>query len=184
MAQEGATQMMTKPELISQLENAKNNYILGLAGISLFGSPEAYPILEKNHAAFGTYTVDFAQVVRLLRNTKDREIAIKEFLTSQIRALIKESFELIKDYCDGTGQAALFKAEPWYQFARMIRNCLSHNFKFEFNKHDKGLLPVSWKARTITSAMDGQHLELGFFGYVETWELFREYQSFVQDRLA
>mgnify|MGYP001608326911 FL=1 len=176
--------MMTKLELISQLENAKNNYILGLAGISLFGSPEAYPILEKNHAAFGTYTVDFAQVVRLLRNTKDREIAIKEFLTSQIRALIKESFELIKDYCDGTGQPALFKAEPWYQFARMIRNCLSHNFKFEFNKYDKGLLPVSWKTRTITSAMDGQHLELGFFGYVETWELLREYQSFAQDRLA
>ena len=81
---------MTKPELISQLENAKNNYILGLAGISLFGSPEAYPILEKNHAAFGTYTVEFAQVVRLLRNNKDRDIAIKEFLTSQIRALIKE----------------------------------------------------------------------------------------------
>jgi len=32
--------------------------------------------------------------------------------------------------------------------------------------------------------MDGQHLELDFFGYVETWELFREYQGFVQDRLA
>lgn len=175
---------MTKPELISQLENAKNNYILGLAGISLFASPEAYPILEKNHAAFGTYTVEFAQVVLLLRNAKDREIVLKEFLTSQIRALIKESFELIKDYCDGTGQADLFKAEPWYQFARIIRNCLSHNFKFEFNNFDKGLLPVSWRDRTITSEMDGQHLKLDFFGYVETWELLREYQSFVQERLA
>jgi hypothetical protein len=184
MAEQGATDAMTKPELISQLENAKNNYILGLGAISLFASPEAYPILEKNHAAFGTYTVEFAQVVRLLRNAKDREIAIKEFLTSQIRTLIKESFELIKDYCDGTGQAALFKAEPWYQFARMIRNCLSHNFKFEFNNYDRGLLPVSWRARTITAAMDGQHLKLDFFGYVETWELFREYQTFVQDRLA
>lgn len=175
---------MTRPELISQLENAKNNYILGLAGISLFASPEAYPILEKGHAAFGTYTVEFTQVVRLLRNATDREIAVKEFLTSQIRALIKESFELVKDYCDGTGQAVLFKSEPWYQFARMIRNCLSHNFKFEFNKHDRGLLPVSWNGRTITSAVDGQPLKLDFFGYVETWELFREYQTFVQHRLA
>lgn len=175
---------MTKLELISQLENAKNNYILGLAGISLFASPEAYPILEKNYAAFGIYTVEFGQVVLLLRSAEDREIAIKEFLTSQIRALIKESFELINDYCAGTGQAARFKAEPWYQFARMIRNCLSHNFKFAFNNYDNGLLPVSWRARTITSAMDGQHLKLDFFGYVETWELFRDYQSFVQDRLA
>jgi hypothetical protein len=175
--------MMTKSELISQLENAKNNYILGLASISLFGSPEAYPVLEKNHAAFGTYTVEFAQVVSLLRIAGDREIAIREFLTSQIRSLVKESFELIKDYCDSTAQTALFKAQPWYQFARLIRNCLSHNFKFKFSEHDNKLLPVTWKARTITSAMDGQHLKLDFFGYVETWELFREYQDFVQDRL-
>ncbi len=176
--------MMTKLELIGQLENAKNNYILGLAGISLFGSPEAHPILEKNHAVFGMYMVDFSQVARLLINPRDREIAIKEFLLSQIRALIKESFELIKDYCYGTGQAELFKAEPWHQFARMIRNCLSHNFKFKFSKFDKELLPVSWKARTITSAMDAQHLELDFFGYVEMWELLREYQIFVQERLV
>jgi hypothetical protein len=175
--------MMTKSELISQLENAKNNYILGLASISLFGSPEAYPVLEKNHAAFGTYTVEFAQVVSLLRITVDREIAIREFLTSQIRSLIKESFVLIKDNSDSTSQTALFKAEPWYQFARLIRNCLSHNFKFKFNDHDNKLLSVSWMARTITSAMDGQHLKLDFFGYVESWELFREYQDFVQDRL-
>jgi hypothetical protein len=175
---------MTKPELIGQLENAKNNYILGLAAMSLFASPEAYPILEKNRASFGTYTVEFAQVVRLLQNAKDREIATKEFLTSQIRALIKESFELIKDYCENSGQAALLKAEDWYQFARMIRNCLSHNFKFEFNNYDRGLLPLSWKGRTIASEMDGQHLRLDFFGYVETWELFREYQNFVKDRVA
>jgi len=174
---------MTKDELLAQLENAKKNYILGLAAISLFASPEAYAILERNHAAFGTYIIEFAQVVHLLRIDKDRDIAVKEFLTSQIRAIIKESFELIKDFCDDTGQAALFKAEPWYQFARMIRNCLSHNFRFEFNKYDKGLLPVSWNHRTISIALDGQHLTLDFFGYVETWELFREYERFVRDRL-
>jgi len=175
---------MVKAELMSQLENAKNNYVLGMAAISLFASPEAYAILDHNHASFGQYSIRFSQVSDLLRNAKDREIAMREFLTSQIRALIKESFELIKDYCDDTGQSTVLKAEPWYQFARMIRNCLSHNFKFEFNKYDKGLLPVSWGARTIETAMDGKHLKLDFFGYVETWELFREYEQLVQDRLT
>lgn len=175
---------MPKSSLVSQLENAKNNYVLGMAAISLFGSPEAYPILERNHAAFGQYTVPFTQVAQLLRNANDRDIAIREFLTSQIRALIKESFELIKDYCDDTGQSGVFKAEPWFQFARMIRNCLSHNFKFEFNNYDRSLLPVSWGPRTIEIGMDGTHLKLDFFGYVETWELFREYQGLVQDRLT
>jgi hypothetical protein len=175
--------MITKKELMSQLENAKNNYILGFAAISLFSNEESLPILEKSHAAFGKYTVQFKQVKNLLSNPSDRDITIKEFLTSQIRALIKESFELIKDYCDDTNQSASFKAETWYQFARMIRNCLSHNFRFEFNKYDKTLLPISWKDRTIELSMDGQHLKLDFFGYVEAWELFSEYQDLVEKRL-
>jgi len=175
---------MIKKELIGQLENAKNNYILGLAAISLFSNERVYPILEESHCKFGTYTIEFKQVKNLLMKPTDRDIAVKEFLTSQIRALIKESFELIKSYCDETKQDSKFKAEPWYQFARMIRNCLSHNFKFKFNKDHKRLLPVSWKARTIDAAMDGKDLELNFFGYVETWELLVEYQDFVANRLS
>jgi DNA-directed RNA polymerase subunit L len=175
---------MTKDELLSQLTNAKNNYVLGLAAISLFGSSEAYPILEKSRTNFGQYNVEFSQVASLLQIQQDRDIAIKEFLTSQIRALIKESFELIKDYCDETGQEINLKSELWYQFARMIRNCLSHNFKFEFNNYDKTLLPVTWKNKTITAGMDGQHLKLDFFGYVETWELFVMYQDFVVRRVV
>jgi len=45
--------MISKKELISQLENAKNNYILSLAAISLFSNEKTLPILEKSHAAFG-----------------------------------------------------------------------------------------------------------------------------------
>ncbi len=175
---------MTKKGLMSQLENAKNNYILGLAAISLFSNEKVYPVLEESHAKFGTYTVEFKQVKNLLMKPVDRDIAVKEFLTSQIRALIKESFELIKNYCDATKQDSKFKAEPWFQFARMIRNCLSHNFKFEFREYEKRLLPVSWKSRTIDVSMDGNHLELKFFGYVETWELFTEYQTFVNNELT
>lgn len=175
---------MPKSEIEPKLNTAKNNYVLGLAAVSLFATPEAYPILEKHSASFGKYSVSFDQVARLLRNSDDRDIAVKEFLKSQIRALIKESFELIKDYCADTGQTGALEAEPWFQFARMIRNCLSHNFKFEFNPHDKSLLPVSWGPRTIEIGMDGTHLELKFFGYVETWELFQEYQGFVRERLA
>jgi len=176
--------MITKSELVSQLENAKNNYILGLAAISLFSNEKVYPVLDESHAKFGTYTVEFKQVKNLLVKPEDRAIAVKEFLTSQIRALIKESFELIKDYSEGTNQSTTLKSEVWYQYARMIRNCLSHNFQFEFNRYDKSILPVSWKARTIDISMDGQPLKLNFFGYVESWELFMEYQAFVRDKLT
>ncbi len=174
---------MIKKDLASQLTNAKNNYIMGLAALYLFGNNESYPILTKGHATFGQYNITFKQVTNLLQNEKDRNIAVKEFLMMLMRSLIKESFELIKDYCNDSNQSTSFKAERWYQFARIIRNCLSHNFKFEFSAYDKRLLPVTWKARTITLEMDEQPLEVSFFSYVEVWELFEEFQGFVENRL-
>jgi len=139
--------------------------------------------LEESHASFGIYTVEFKQVKNLLVDPAGWDIAVKGFLTSQIRTLIKESFELVKNYCCETDQNPKFNAQPWYHFARMIRNCLSHNFRFEFRKYDKTLLPVTWSSRTIDASMDGKHLALKFFGYVETWELFMEYQRFVRNEL-
>ena len=60
----------------------------------------------------------------------------------------------------------------------MIRNCLSHNFKFEFNKKDKLFLPVTWKGKEINISLDGTDLQLSFFGYVEAWETFNEMDLF------
>jgi hypothetical protein len=175
---------MTRKELLSQIENAKNNYVLGLASISLFSNEKSYPILDESVVQFGTYTIEFKQVKNLMITSGDREIAIREYLTSQIRAVIKESFELIKNYCSETNQTYLFHAETWYHFARMIRNCLSHNFKFEFTKFDKGLLPIAWKSKTIDSSFDGRDLKIEFFGYIETWELFSEFHNFANNKLS
>lgn len=175
---------MIKAELLSQLENAKNNYILGLASISLFLNEKTYPILDESHASFGTYNLEFKQVTNMLSIEADRDIAIKEYLISFIRALIKESFELLKNYCQENNQENAFKSEQWYHFARMIRNCLSHNFKFEFNNYEKRILPVSWKSKTIDISMDGAYLKLEFFGYVETLELFIEFENFAKNQLS
>ena len=175
---------MTKHELLSQLENAKNNYILGLAALALFATEESYPVIEKSSCSFGSYSLSFDQVANLLKKREDKEIALKEFTKMLLRALVKESFELIKDYCDVSKQTSSFTSQLWYQFARMIRNCLSHNFRFEFRSHDKALLPVSWKGKTITREMDGSYLELSFFGYIEAWELFTEMSYFAERALT
>jgi hypothetical protein len=174
----------TKSELLAQLENAKNNYILGHAALSLFAEPQVYPLLERQSASFGTYTITFDQVARLLRVPSDRDIALKEFLTMLLRALIKETFELLRDYSAATGQTPILKSQGWYQFARLIRNCISHNFMFEFSTYDKTLLPVTWGGRTIEPAMDRQFLPLSFFGYIEAWELFATFKSFASTILS
>jgi len=174
---------MTKELLLIQLEHTKNNYIIGLAAHSIFNSGQAQPLLRSHLSAFGSYIVKFDQVAEMLENDRDRPIALTEFLKMQMRTLIKESFEHIKDYCQATNQYAALKAESWYEFARLIRNFLSHNCRFEFNKYDRERLPVAWKTKTITPEMDGQSLALSFFSYVETWELFLEFEDFARNRL-
>lgn len=174
---------LQKPELISQLENAKNNYVLGLAAISLLSNAEARQILRSDQAQFGAYTVPFDQVADLLEGKENRDIAIREFLLSQLRALVKESFELVKSYCAESGQQQILRHASWYHFARIIRNGLSHNFRFSFSAHDKKILPISWRGRTVTETMDGQHLELAFFGYPEAWELFQDFHLLASDEL-
>lgn len=75
---------ITKFELLSQIENVKNNYILGLASISVLSEPFARNRLRKTRCIFGGYFVDFHQVATLLANDVDRSIALKEFTTMLI----------------------------------------------------------------------------------------------------
>ncbi len=174
---------ITKSELMNQLEHTKNNFILGLAAYSLFDTGRSYSLLETHMAAFGPYTVTFDQVANLLRNKKDRTLALNEFAKMLLRTFIKEAFEHIKDYCEKTNQYPTFKSEPWYEFARLIRNYLSHNCRFEFNKYDKERLPVEWNGKLINVDMDKKTLDTSFFSYVEAWELYQEFENFVKKKL-
>lgn len=174
---------MSKDDLAAQLEHSKNNYILGLAACSLFDAGQVYPILDTHMATFGQYFITFDQVSQLLKNEHDREIALREFRKMMIRTLIAEAYGHIKKYCEQTDQYAALKAEPWYEFSRLIRNFLAHNCKFEFNKYDRDRLPISWRDRKITIEMDRQSIELSFFGDVQTWELFQDFTDFVENRL-
>lgn len=170
--------MTTKQELLGQLTNAKNNYILGLAAMSLFTESASIEHLRMSQASFGDYTVKFSQVSYLLESETDRQIALKEFLTMLLRALLKESFELLRDYAKASEQGALLGAQPWYQFSRMIRNCISHDFHFRFTSKDLKMLPVTWSARTIDADLEGKPLAISFLGYAGTWELFYELEKF------
>lgn len=173
-----------KKKLLSQLENAKNNFILVLASTYLLSNEKSYPILDESSCKFGTYSINFKQIANMMRKKEDRDIACKEFINMGLRSLIRESFELIEDYSDNTNQKLVFQNQDWYQFARIIRSCLSCNSKFQFDEYDKLLLPITWKNRTIDMSLDNTHLQLSFFGYVEAWKLFNEMNLFVKNTLS
>ena len=174
---------LTKVELLSQIENVQNNFILGLSAISVLSEPFAVAHLQKSNCVFGKHVVDFHQVASLLVNVTDRNSALKEFTTMLIRGLIKESYEVVNAYTKSTQQREEFRKQPWFQFYRLIRNCVSHNFHFDFRKSDKKMLPVSWRGKIIDSSLDQQSLDISFLGYDGVWELFSDLKSFVNEQL-
>ncbi len=92
---------------------------------------------------------------------------------------MKEGHELVTDYCKREGLYSDLSAQSWWQFSRLIRNVLSHNFCFRLNDKDMKLLPLSWQGKTIDASVDGQPLMMSFFGYADAWRLFLEYETFV-----
>lgn len=174
---------MNKEQLKNQLMHTRNNYIIGLAALSIFNSGHGQPLLQNHAAAFGDYTVTFDQLADLLKNGNDKTISLGEFNKMLMRTTLKESFEHIKDYCQDTNQYPLLKKQNWYEFARLIRNFLSHNCRFIFNKYDRERLPIKWKSLEITEELHGKSLEVSTFGNIETWELFQEFETFVENEL-
>ncbi len=170
---------MTKQELISQLCNAKNNFILGLASLALLADADAQNLLKAKTADLSGYSVSFGQVAALLGSESDRQIALEEFAKSLLRCFVKEGHELVTHYCKRQDLYSDLSAQPWWQFSRLLRNALSHDFCFRLSHQDMRLLPLSWQGKTIDASVDGQALMMSFFGYADAWCLFLEYENFV-----
>jgi len=158
----------------------QNNYVLGLASISLLTHPQAPAILQAESAGFGQYRVDFRQIATLFSTPAHREDAIKSLLIMHMCALIKDSFELTRHHCKVAGRLKELQAEPWYNFCRLIRNCIAHNFLFVFTERDLATMPDSWRGLQITADFNGRPLPLEFFGYVHAWEMFTDIRSFAE----
>ena len=176
---------MTNADLLAQLENAKNNLVLGMAGASLLTRPNVVSLLGSSSVSFGGFSVDLGQVGGMMSNEADQKIAMKEYVLGNFRALIKESFELIQAYCGETGQHAKLKAAASYEFWRLVRNSLSHDAHWRFSDNDLNqLLPITWNGRVLDASMKDQPLTLDFMGFDGLYEIHREMTDFARADLA
>lgn len=174
---------MTKDDLLVQLIAAKSSFVLGLAGLYLLTQKETLILLERGHGKLADYTIPFKQVAQSMRDPQKQKADFTNFIKSIMRAMFKDSFEVLKEYCHVTGQNSKRIAQPWHQFSRMIRNPLAHNYRFEFNPHDKRKLPVTWSDLTITADMDGTELTFDFLGPGKMLDLWQEFYSFAESSL-
>ncbi|NJK51786.1 MAG: hypothetical protein HC936_01500 [Leptolyngbyaceae cyanobacterium SU_3_3] len=168
---------MNKQELISQLNNIQNNFMLGLAALGLLLREDSFSVLESLLCVLTDSSISFisdtsqiheqfkgvqfplkvapyplAEAAKYIKDSdkRQRENIQREFFMMLLEVLLKESFEVIKNYCQNSNKLHLFKQQDWYDFARIVRNCLSHNFLVEYKNNQE--------KKKITHLLEGKEL--------------------------
>src|SRR5260221_352662 len=73
------------------------------------------------------------------------------------REMLNHTFEYIKSYCEQTNQKQKLRAFPWYQFSRLIRNSLSHDFQLNFEIPE--WINVNGKKKKVIKMLPDQSLQ-------------------------
>jgi hypothetical protein len=106
--------------------------------------------------------------------------AAMEFAKMALRNFTLDSYEALFDYCKQTGQLSRMQSQPWYEFARMVRNSLTHTQHWRFRRRDLTRLPVKWIDKVIEADMDGQELTADFYDWWDGCELWGEMYAFAE----
>ena len=134
----------------------------------------------------GTW-LSFADLADMLEQQSSRDALSSDFILNQLHALIRAPFEILHDYCEDYDKVdsslrlvEKMKAAPWFHYARIVRNAISHNFHFQYGKHDKKLLPVTWNGITLSQEMQGQAITYESLWHKRGYELFLEMRIFAE----
>jgi hypothetical protein len=131
--------------------------------------------------------ISYADLAERLEQQPARDALASDFILTQLYALICHPFEILKDYCEDYDKSNStrsllkeMKATPWYEFVRLIRNALSHNFHFHFGDYDKTMMPITWNLITISQEMDGKSITYESLWHKSGYELFLEMRAFAE----
>ena len=178
---------MTKDELLNGLNNILNNFLYGFM-CSRLVTPEAWRAASSGAVLFKGREGDVQiQLGPLSKRVLNPTLGFtRNYENSLLRAMVRESHELILLYCHETQQSEVYKTEPWFQFARILRNVVSHKEggtlrEWPRDLLKKGITAVAWRNRTFDTTMLGTVL---FFYPPEGLELLNDQIAFVVAKLS
>ncbi len=182
---------MKKDQLVRMLNAVQHNLLIGLAA--------GMEWVPKNWESICNITFDFtgdkgetrAKIsLRELYNTfsdsTTRATTTQNFMGCLKRATLREAHELILLYCEETNQFDKYKSQSWFQFARIIRNVVSHKDcgvlrEWPKDLSKKGISSVVWRGITLRENMVGQTID---FKVREALHLLDDQRKFVIDILG
>ena len=177
---------LTKDELLNGLNIGLNNFLYGCICAKLV-QPKQWEDVARRTAVFGDVEIQLGPLVRrafdagFVRN----EGFQRNYENSLLRTMMREAHELILLYCEETDQFATYKAEPWFQFARVMRNIISHKEggtlrKWPADLQRKNITSVSWRTKTRDATMLGHQV---VFYPPDGLELMKDQIDFATQRL-
>jgi len=108
----------------------------------------------------------------------------RELAKGARRDLVASTHELLTEYCLATGQTHVYAAQPWYQFARVLRNAVVH-YRGEYVSRwpdalrRRGVAELRWRDLVLRDRV-GEVVPLGNADAIALWE---EQRTFAEREL-
>jgi hypothetical protein len=182
---------MTKQELINALKNVHGSFVLGNVFLGFSESINWKLIGTTVHEIRSPdviVRIDLRPIFGMTTSLlKDQPVIVDEFQKMLRRAAVAESFEVLETYCHQSGQIEKIRAVPWYWFAKILRNTVSHKqgelVRWPDALTKKGVSSVTWRHRTLDQTMQTNSLKLQFHD-AEILALMADEIDFVENILS
>ncbi len=176
----------TKADILQEFDRQDRSYRLAIISSHwLQGGaqykPSAIEEAQNLRMQAGNKWVSYTDLVDLLGKDPSRLLITTEFVLIPLHALIRVPFEVLRNYCEDYDKASpghnlvkKLRAADWYEYARAIRNTVSHNFRFDFSRYKESQFPIRWRDITLTYDLHGQAITHESFWHKPGYELFLE----------
>jgi hypothetical protein len=179
---------MTSDELLEILSGIRATVVLGYVGIEYtLRHVEAFTAdIRGKH--FGIrigeepgrpgYGLSLDALADLLADQNNRQVLRRNINLFMKQDLVRTAYEHIAHYCEEHGRFDEMRAQPWWMFARIIRNTISHKTGARIHMWPKGAPDtVTWKGHTLQKADVDKDID---FGGDDAFYLFDEMVGFAR----
>jgi hypothetical protein len=124
-------------------------------------------------AALDLQREKFAFLLDVAARPDVRPALARELAKGGRRDLVVSTHELLAEYCLATGQGHVYAAQPWYQFARVLRNAVLH-YRGEYVSRwpdalrRRGVAELRWRHLVLRDRV-GELVALGNDDAVALW---------------
>lgn len=135
-------------------------------------------LINPSGTKIGDLTVVPKEFADALVDRHFKHYVVVQLVLMAIRDSCCRPYGLIESFCKKKDCLPLMKEAPWYNYARLVRNALSHDFHISFTKANIQD-DVEWNGVTIPKEADGKLLTFEYYGSKQWLELHKQMIDFL-----